>query len=189
MQSRWNGIAWTAIVLVGALLAAPAAAGKPLSQAELNHGYASLYQAARGLRHSDKIFLVKFESDAVQGVVEDLSGSMDRIAEDLQALAAADPRVKLDDDGNAEIEKRKREAVTRDRLMGFKPITGRTGRDFERTLLLSHSGALNQLQFLVSELDAADPDPQRSAMLQRTHRTVVRLYGEVVALLEREYFR
>ena len=189
MQRNWRNAAWAIAVLAGTLQATPAAAAAALSQQELNQGYAALYDAAKGLRHSDKIFLVKFESDAVQGVVEDLSRSMDGITNDLEALAAADPRVKLDDDGIPAIERRKRDAVTRDRLLSFKPLTGRTGKNFERTLLLSESGALNQLQFLVSELDEADPDPQRSALLQRTHRTVVRLYGEVVALLDRDYFR
>lgn len=160
-----------------------------LPQKELNYGYASLYGAAKGLRHSDKIFLIKYESEAVQAVITDLSESMDRIAKRLEELAKADPRVKLDDDGMPELETRKRDAVTKARLLSFKPITGRTGANFERTLLLSESGALNQLQHLTLELDKADPDAQRSAVLKEIHADIERLYGRVVQLLEKQYFR
>lgn len=160
-----------------------------LPQKELNYGYASLYGAAKGLRHSDKILLIKYESEAVQAVISDLSESMDRIAKRLEELAKADPRVKLDDDGNPEIERRKRDAVTRARLLSFKPVTGRTGANFERTLLLSESGSLNQLQHLAAELDKADPDAQRSAVLQEIHAEIVKQYDAVVDLLERAYFK
>jgi hypothetical protein len=178
------------LALTACLAATPALAGdKALSQRELNYGYASLYDSARGLRHSDKIFLVKFESEACQAVVKDLSDAMGRIAKNLEALDRDDAALRLDDDGMPELETRKRDAVTRDRLMSFKPVNGRTGMNFERTLLLSESGALNQLQFLISELDAADPDPRRSAVLKEAHAEVVRLYGRVVNLLNREYFK
>jgi len=189
------------LALAGLLLGAAAWAGEKgpdkeklkdretLPQKELNYGYGSLYGAARGLRHSDKILLIKYESEAVQAVIKDLSESMDRIAQRLEKLARADPRVKLDDDGNPEIERRKRDAVTRARLQSFKPVTGRTGADFERTLLLSESGSLNQLQHLAAELDKADPDAQRSAVLQEIHAEIVQQYGAVVDLLERAYFK
>lgn len=173
------------------LAAAPVAlAGdKRLSQQELNYGYASLHDAAKGLRHSDKIFLIKFESDACQAVVTDLSQSMGRLAAALEELDHADPDLRLDADGLPAIETRKRDAVTRARLASFMPLKGRTGVNFERTLLLSESGALNQLQHLIAELDEADPDPRRSAVLQQAHREVTRLYRDVVDLLERQYFR
>lgn len=180
-------------LLAGLLLAGAGAAAADghdaLPQRQLNYGYAALYNAARGLRHSDKIFLVKLESGPCQAVVEGLSDAMARIADDLEKMAAADPELRLDDEGLPEIERRKRDAVTRDRLLSFKPITGRTGANFERTLLLSESGALNQLQFLVEELDKADPDPRRSAALKNIHASIKEQYGKVVALLERQYFR
>lgn len=122
-------------------------------------------------------------------MIKDLSDSMGWITAGLEELAQADARLRLDDDGLPVVEQRKRDAVTRDRLLSFKPIRGRTGKNFERTLLLSESGALNQLQFLVQELDEADPDPRRSAFLKKTHRELKRVYAEVVALLEREHFR
>ena len=178
------------LLLVAALAAAPAAADdKPLPQSELNYGYASVYGTARGLRHSDKIFLIKFESPQCEAVVKDLSETMGRIAKDLEALAQEDPKVKLDNEGLPEIERRKRDAVTRDRLLSFKPLQGRTGTNFERTLLLSESGALNQLQHLIAELDAADPDARRSKVLKQAHKEVMRLYGDVVELLNREHFK
>lgn len=176
-------------MLAGTLASGVTAGAEALPQRELNYGYASLYSAARGLRHSDKIFLVKYESESVQAVVNDLSRSMDRVVERLEALAQADPRLRLDDDGLPAIEARKRDAVTRARLLSFRPLTGRAGADFERTLLLSESGALNQLQHLAAELDQADPDPQRSAVLREIHAEIARVYSRVVDLLNRRYFR
>ena len=142
-------------------------------------------------RSSGKIhfLIVRDGTGFVQAVMSKLSESMERTAQRLEELAKADPRVKLDDDGQTEIENRKRDAVTRARLLSFKPITGRTGANFERTLLLSESGALNQLQHLVAELDKADPDPQRSAVLKEIHAEVAGLYDDVVNLLNRQYFK
>jgi hypothetical protein len=193
-QARRGFRGLTGTVLAGiliALAAAPVAAraDDPLPQRELNYGYAGLYGAARGLRHSAKIFLIKFESEAVESVVQDLSETMAGIVDELERLDAADPELSLDDEGLPEVERRKRDAVTRDRLLSFRPITGRTGASFERTLLLSESGALNQLQFLVEELDQADPDPRRSAVLRKIHGRITRQYAQVVALLDREYFK
>lgn len=179
---------WT-LALAGTLASGAAAGKEPVSLQQLGYGYASLYGATRSLRHSDKIFLVKFESPPVEKVVSDLSETMGRITQRLEKLAAADPRINLEDDGLPVIETRKRDAVTRARLLSFKPLTGRTGTNFERTLLLSESGALNQLKFLVAELDAADSDPQRSAVLKEIHRDLVRLYEDVVGLLDRQYFK
>lgn len=183
-----KGTLLAGILLVGAAPAA-ARADEPLPQRELNYGYAGLYGAARGLRHSAKIFLVKFESEAVETVVQDVSATMAEIVDELERLDATDPDLRLDDEGLPQIERRKRDAVTRDRLLSFKPLTGRTGADFERTLLLSESGALNQLRFLVEELDKADPDPRRSAALRRIQARLQHQYGRVVALLNRTYFR
>lgn len=181
----------TRVLWVAALLLAATAANahEGLSEQQLNYGYASLYNSVKGLRHSDKIFLFKHESEAVEAVIKDLSDSMGRITAGLEELAQADARLRLDDDGLPVVEQRKRDAVTRDRLLSFKPIRGRTGKNFERTLLLSESGALNQLQFLVQELDEADPDPRRSAFLRKTHREMKRVNADVVGLLEREHFR
>jgi hypothetical protein len=179
----------TGLVLAALGAGGPARAEKTLPQQQLNYGYASLYASAKGLRHSDKIFWVKYESEACQAAVKALSESMAQVAADLEQLAKDDRRVRLDDEGLPEIELRKRNAVTRDRLLSFKPVAGRTGMNFERTLLLSESGALNQLQHLVAELDEADADPERSAVLKKIHATIVKRYGEIVGLLNREYFK
>src|SRR5688572_13181677 len=101
MRNVALGTSWLALLLIGA---APAAAKQEetLSQRELNYGYASLHGAVKGMRHSDKIFLVKLESDACEKVVRDLSASMDRITARLEELARADPRLSLEDDGMPE---------------------------------------------------------------------------------------
>jgi hypothetical protein len=187
---QYPNLAGRAAALALALgLCGPAAAEEALSQQELNYGYASLYSACQGLRHSDKIFLIKFETDAVEKAVKDLSRSMDAIGKALEELAKADPKLKLDKDGMPVIETRKRDRVTRGRLLSFKPVAGRTGKDFERTLLLSESAALNQLQALAVELDESDPDARRSAFLKETRKTLLAHYDEIVDLLNREYFR
>lgn len=39
----------------------------------LSYGYAQLYEAASGLKHIDKLLYVKYESDKVEAVIDDIS--------------------------------------------------------------------------------------------------------------------
>jgi hypothetical protein len=61
--------------------------------------------------------------------------------------------------------------------------------DFERTLLLTQSGALNQLRFLAQALADAEGNPARRNWVLGVRREFDRIYVEIVALLDKRFFR
>ena len=114
----------------------------------LNDGYSLLYQTVSGLRFSDDLLLVKSESDTVQKVEENIADTASDMRGELEQLAENYPAIDLERAPLPEIEVKKRSAVNNDRLASIAPLVGRSGPAFERTLLLSNSGALNQTSFL-----------------------------------------
>jgi len=68
------------------------------------------------------------------------------------------------------------------------PIQGKTGKAFERALLLSQAGVLNNLRFLTQVIKDDEKSNQRKAFLSEAHARLDDLYQRVLNLLEREYF-
>lgn len=87
-----------------------------------------------------------------------------------------------------EMEKKKRQASQWDRAFSLAPIVGQTGKDFERTLLLTQSGALNQLCFLTEVMQDSEKSDTRKAFLTKVKQGFDGLYDKVVKLLNDEYF-
>ena len=154
----------------------------------LNDGYSLLYQAVSGLRFSDDLLLVKSESDAVKNVEENIADTADTMRGELEQLAEDYPAVDIERSPLPEIEVKKRSAVSKDRLLSFAPLVGRSGAAFERTLLLSNSGALNQTSFLCKVMAEKEPDEQLRKFLEQCEQRFSDLYDEVVVLLNKEYF-
>lgn len=170
--------------------AATALAGdRPLTQQDLNHGYAQVHAGLKQLGRGGKLLLVKQESDALDEVIGGVAGRMDELAEGLDRLDREDERLRLDEDGEAAIERLQDKAIMADRFATMKPVSGKTGRAFERELLLSYLSGMHQLRFLASTLDEQDADRRRSAYLAQAVREIDRSRDDVQKLLEREYFR
>jgi hypothetical protein len=155
----------------------------------LSHGYAQLYDAANGLRWLDELLLVKFESDATQKVITDLAHYSADLKQQLEELARRYPSLTLDDDGLPLLERNKRQMQARDRAKSLAPLVGAKGADFERTLLLTQSGALNQLRFLAQAIADAEKSSPRRDFALGVQRRLDQIYLEVVKLLDRRFFR
>jgi hypothetical protein len=154
----------------------------------LENGYSQMYDAVKGLAWTDEIFLVKFETDRVETFGKNLAEAASQIGDELEMLAAATPWITLENDGLPEIENLKLEAVRKDRLESFLPLVGRSQSNFERTLLLSNSGALNQMQHLAEVLLEIETDPDRLAFLEETQSRFSDLYEDDILLLNEDYF-
>lgn len=155
---------------------------------ELNEGYSLLYDAVNSLRHTDKAFYVKLESDRVERVIGNVSDYADQLAADLERIARDYPAVKINLDPLPEIEKRKRSSLTNDTLKSLAPVVGKTGAAFERRLLLSTSGALSQLQFQCQVMAAEEPVDSLIEVLFDAENRFAELYEDVVVLLNEAYF-
>ncbi|MEO5733141.1 MAG: hypothetical protein ABIN96_08800 [Rubrivivax sp.] len=155
----------------------------------LNDGYSLLYEGVSGLRFSDDLLLVKFESDRLERVIKSVSSGASKLRADLQRIAKDYPAVQIDRKPLPEIEVEKRSAVNKDRLLSIAPLTGQGGPGFERTLLLSTSGALNQMQFLCQVMAEAEPDPNLRRFLTEAEQGFAKQYESVVELLNEVHFK
>lgn len=154
----------------------------------LNQGYSMLYKDASRVEFTQLILFVKVESAPVNDLVTAISEHSGALAKNLERIARDYPAVRIDLDPLPEMEKRKRSGVSRERALSFAPVVGRTGRNFERTILLSLSAVLSQESHLCKALAEEEPDPGLKKFLIESQGSFDRLYARVVALLDREYF-
>lgn len=154
----------------------------------LENGYAQMYGAVSSLAWTDKVFLIRFETDQVEAFGKKLSKNAKDLKADLEYLAEKTPWLDLENTGMPEIENMKIAAVQKDRLKSLLPIIGRSQPNFERTLLLSNSGALNQMQHLTSVMLGIEHDKKRRAFLQKAYSVFSDLYEDDIELLNSAYF-
>ncbi|MBA3562807.1 MAG: hypothetical protein H0W33_02115 [Gammaproteobacteria bacterium] len=155
---------------------------------ELEHGYALLYEMVSSLQHADKLLLIKFESDEVKSITDDVSEAMGEIGEALEAMAKSDAPFDIEDTDTPRFERETREAMGRNRIKSFAPIVGKTGTDFERTLLLTQSGGLNQMLHMAEVLADAETDSTRKRFLGDAYERLDALYERVSELLFNQYY-
>lgn len=156
---------------------------------ELNYEYAKLYKAVSALRFLDELLLVKFESDATEKLVKQIADFGSRTRSELEDIAHQHPEVSLEDDGRTELARESSKRQTRDRLKAFAPLTGASGADFERMLLLGQQAALYQLRFRTDVMADAETSPARRKWLRKVQREGEQLYAQTLELLDRRYFR
>ena len=180
---------WTLALVALCAATATAADDGALTQQDLNYGYAQVHAGLKQLGRGGKLLLVKQESDAVDELVGGIAKRMDELAEALEKLDREDRRLRLDEDGEAAIERLQDKAIMADRFAVMKPVSGKTGRAFERELLLSYMSGMHQLRFLASTLDEQDADKARSAFLAQAVKAIDGARDDVQKLLERDYFK
>lgn len=151
----------------------------------VNEGYNLLYEVVSTQKFTDKLLLIKIESDAVDAVISELSEDAARIEVQLKELAKGDPTLDLDRAVLPEVERRTRDSANLERL---KDLLGGTGKHFERLLLLTQSGALNQMRHLARVMVEAETQEDRKGFWQEVQRQFDENYRNVVELLESEYF-
>ena len=184
--------------LVGGLLSALLFAGCAIAPQgmpaerpteDLNAGYSLLYDAVSGLQHGDRAFYVKFESDPAQRVVSRVADYAAALTADLERVEREFPAVDIRQQPLPLLERRKRQALRNSNLKRLAPVVGETGPAFERTLLLSTSGALNQLRFHAQVMAQLETDPALQSILRDAEQQFAALYVDVVELLNAQYFR
>jgi len=159
------------------------------AQRELNYEYAKLYKTVSGLRLLDELLLIKFESDETEALVKQIADFGSRAKAELEDLRKADPSLSFDETGRTELGHEASKRQKKDRLKSYAPVTGASGADFERMLLLSEAGVLSQLRFKVDVMADADKNPARSKYLRKMHKEINQLYVRTAQLLDKRYFR
>lgn len=169
------------------------AAEKPLNLSQqrllLSEGYSILYDDASNLDLVGLILYAKAESDAVDDLVTSLDDFGGKLKLDLERIARDYPGVRIDLDPLPEMEKRKRSAITTARAKYFAPLIGRSGREYERTVLLSFFNGVNHERYLCQVMAEEEPDAGLKRFLLDTEKGYSALYDRIQALLESEYFK
>lgn len=155
----------------------------------LSEGYSLLYRDASNLKLSELILYAKFESAAVNEVVTAVAAFGGKLKQRLEQIDRDYPGVRIDVDSLPELEKRKRWAIGEDRARYFAPVVGRSGREYERTILIGLVNGINHERHMCQVMLEVEKDPGLNAFLVDTARGYDRLYDRVNALLEAEYFR
>jgi uncharacterized transporter YbjL len=189
-----------ALLLAGALYASGALTPAPDIHAgsggksshdqnrELSNGYAQLYRISSGLKHLDKILYVKVESDKIESVVKAVANYADELSEQLEKLQEDYPSLNIKDTGLPEMDLKRRKAIIMDRLEDMAPIVGKTGKEYELTLLISVMGPINSMRFLAEVLTEEEKNQHRAVFAARTKDRLDGLFHRILALLEKDYF-
>jgi hypothetical protein len=182
---------WGAAITVLAACCAAYADAKPERdpQRELNYEYAKLYKAVSGLRMLDELLLIKLESKETEQLVKQIAAFGSRTKAELDDLARAHPGISFDEDGRTHLSRESSKRQKHDRLKSFAPLTGASGADFERMLLLAEQGILYQLRFRAEVMADAETSAPRRAYLRKLRRDMDRLYAQTLELLDKRYFR
>lgn len=184
-------------LLVVALLSGPAiAAGKAGDAASagdqrrmLNEGYSMLHRDMSHAKHADKILLVKFETESVGEIVTAISHYSKRLHHDLEHLATQYPALDVHLEPLPEIEIRKRFSIGMDRAIENLPLVGASQQEFERTMLISLSNALNHWRHLCKVMAKEEPQPELREFLLKNEKELDGLYDQTMNLLRRDYFK
>lgn len=199
MQRLAGMRALRALVLSLSLAVAPACgpeareradvAGLSPQRAMLSEGYSMLYADARKMDYIDLALYVKNDSKEFDAVIHDISAYGADLAEQLKRAAKQYPGVRIDLSPLPEMEVRKRASIARDRVLQFLPFSGHGRGEFERTLLIGLSNALNHESHLARVMAEEEPDPQLKKLLQDADAHWAVLAARALDLLDREYFK
>jgi hypothetical protein len=176
-----------AIVLAGGAAVAGDGDARDV-QRELNYEYAKLYKTVSAMRLLDELLLLKFTSDETEALIKQIAAFGSRAKAELEDLRKADPGISFDEDGRTELAHEASKRQKKDRLKSYAPITGASGADFERMLLMSEAGVLSSLRFRVEVMADADTNPARSKYLRKMHKELNQLYVRTAKLLDKRYF-
>jgi len=157
-------------------------------RAILNEGYSILYTNISNMSRFDLIFLVKSEAEAVNEMTTKVTDYADSLKKTLEGVARDYPAVNILLDPVPVIEQRTRSAITKDRLVTFAPLVGLKNESFDRRMLQSLEGMLNQLRFLTRAIADEEPEPGLKTIAENAHAKFEQLYNQVLEMLREKYY-
>jgi hypothetical protein len=155
----------------------------------LSEGYSLLYGDASKIDLVELVLYVKTDSKAFDAIITAISEYGEQMKGELERIARDYPGVRIDLKPLPEMEVRKRSAIGKDRMIEFAPLSGRSRQEYERTMLISMSNALNHESHLCRAMAEEEPDPGLKKFLLHSEQRYGELYTQTLSLLNREYFR
>jgi hypothetical protein len=157
-------------------------------RAILNEGYSLLYSELNNASKVDLIFLLKSEAQPVNEMTTAVSAYADTLKATLERVARDYPAVDIELDPIPEMEQRKREGITKDRILSFAPFVGLKGENFDRRVLQTLEGMLNQLRFLAKAVADEEPEPSLKQIATTAQEKFEQLYAQVLEMLTDKYY-
>jgi hypothetical protein len=154
----------------------------------LNEGYSIFYSTVDDLSKFDLIFLVKSESQPVRSLTTAVTDYADTLKTTLDRVARDYPAIDMELEPLPVLEQRTRQQMTRDRIVSFAPVVGLKGESFDRRMLQSLEGTLNNLRFMAKSLADEEPEPSLKEIATTAHNRLEQLYAEVLDMLDEKYF-
>jgi hypothetical protein len=155
----------------------------------LNHGYAMLYEKAGEFSKIRKLLYVKGNTDTVGQFVDELANYGDKVQKELESMTRHYPSLSIEDNGLPVIERKKRSGVSHYFIKKMLPLVGRSGKDFNRTVLQTQKEELNQARYYVRALISEERESNRKHMLKAMQKRLDQFYKQASQLLEDNYFK
>ncbi len=165
--------------------------GKKIDQArqDLNYGYANLYDNLKSFAWTDEVMMIKKEAEEVNHVGKDVGETCGKLVDKLKSLTHDYPNLKLDEMGQPKVLADKKKDLKKEKLKKFLPLTGKTGVDFERTLLIATQGGIDDQRLLSEVMLGMETDKGLRDYLSTVHSEMERLYNRVDRLLNARYYK
>ncbi|MFA5939862.1 MAG: hypothetical protein WC809_10955 [Sinimarinibacterium sp.] len=155
----------------------------------LSEGYSLLYGDAVKIDRVQLVLYLKVESPEFNALITRISDYGEALKADLERIARDYPGVRIDLTPMPEIERRKRFAIAKDRVIRFFPLGGHSRLEYERTMLISMAAALDHESHLCRVMAEEEPDPGLAKFLRSCEKQYQDLQGSVMDLLNREHFK
>lgn len=162
---------------------------KPNPHLNLTHGYSFIYKQLGALVLSEKIFLVRNESDQVQNYGAEVADFAKQFKKDLESMSEKAKTIKLDNTGQSKDEKTMFDSIAKDSAIKYLPVVGLELKVFERKFLLSSAGLLEQIHFMLKAIMELETSEERKKSLQGVCDESLRLRDKGLKILNKNYFK
>lgn len=163
--------------------------GLPDERRQLNYAYAQLYHAFKGLQWTDELLLFKKESDKVDALGTELTRICKDLQETMDELKEKYPALDYSDFGQPKLIRKKNLTVQSNRAWESAPLIGKKGRAFERSLLIGHAGALNELIELAKVVVEEEPEAGLRSFWKKAENELTDIKRKIETHLEKAYFK
>jgi hypothetical protein len=181
-----------ACLLLGVLASSACAASKPqepprdgAGHRTIAEGYSLLYGIVSQQKDLKKLLLIKIESDPVDRAISAIADYAGELTAKLEDMAARYPALTVETQFLPEVEVKTRESIAAEAQDTF---LSKSGKEFERELLLKQRSALEQEQHMAKVMVTIETAEERRAFWRGVEKRFGALRGDVDGLLRRTYF-
>jgi hypothetical protein len=150
------------------------------AQSTRNNSYSLLHQLLDEQKNVSLLRFIKREDSDVKILIKRIASSSKSVAKLLERFAKEDPTLTLEDIGLPPGEVATRAAIASTKK---KELLGKTGEEFEFSLLLTQTEALRYASHLAKVASENEPQPDRARALTDVSAEMEKLYGQVLEML------